>query len=50
MVRLNKALEEKTKSALIAMLADTKDQLQNILRRAHESFKYYASQPCPRKI
>ncbi|EZA58991.1 hypothetical protein DMN91_010846 [Ooceraea biroi] len=47
MERFNKALEEGTRQALLAVLEDTRDQLQNFLRRVHEAFKNYASQPCP---
>jgi len=48
MKRLKEAKKEGTKSALIAILADIKTQLQDILRCVYGGFQRYASQPCPK--
>lgn len=45
--RFNEALNSESRITMLAILDDTKERLRNHLRRVHESFKRYASEPCP---
>ena len=45
--RFNEALNSDSRTALLGVLVDTRDRSRDHLRRAHEGFKKYASEPCP---
>ncbi|KZC08340.1 PREDICTED: uncharacterized protein LOC107186591 [Dufourea novaeangliae] len=44
---LNEALNSRSRVALLGVLENTRDRCRNHLRRVHESFKTYATEPCP---
>ncbi|XP_043496619.1 uncharacterized protein LOC122520583 [Polistes fuscatus] len=45
--RFNDALNSESRITMLAVMEDTRERLTNHLRRAHGSFKRYASEPCP---
>ncbi|KAK1128704.1 hypothetical protein K0M31_019856 [Melipona bicolor] len=45
--RFNEALNSESRTSLLSVLTDTRDRCRDHLRRVHESFKQYASEPCP---
>ena len=45
--RFNEALNSDSRTSLLSVLTDTRDRCRDHLRRVHESFKQYASEPCP---
>ncbi|XP_017754406.1 PREDICTED: uncharacterized protein LOC108546701 [Eufriesea mexicana] len=45
--RFNEALNSDSRTSLLSLLVDTRDRCCDHLRRVHESFKKYASEPCP---
>lgn len=47
MERFNEALTNKTRELLLAVLEETRDRSQDYLKRIHENFKQYVSEPCP---
>ncbi|XP_033340310.2 uncharacterized protein LOC143258883 [Megalopta genalis] len=47
MTSLVEAINDKSSSALLAVLKDTRERCQNHLRGIHDEFKIYASEPCP---
>lgn len=47
MKQFNKALVDQEREALLTVLEDTKDRLQDYLKNVHKNFKGYISEPCP---
>lgn len=45
--RFNETLNSDSRTSLLSILADTRDRCRDHLRNVHESFKQYASEPCP---
>ncbi|XP_076245123.1 uncharacterized protein LOC143185763 [Calliopsis andreniformis] len=45
--KFNKALSSRSRIDLLTVLVDTRDRCRDHLRHEHESFKKYASEPCP---
>ncbi|KOC60629.1 hypothetical protein WH47_07990 [Habropoda laboriosa] len=47
LARYNEVLRERCRNELLIVLVDTRDRCRDHLRRVHDNFKKYASEPCP---